>query len=85
MKLDNVHKNELISLNIRLKEQINDVVKSLDDINELLNQCSIQSYYVVSIQDRISESKIRAEMASIRTDEFLEEIKQGEVSMSGFY
>mgnify|MGYP004561980245 len=85
MKINDNQKGILLNIIKELELKLQIIIGSLDELYKLLDECEIDSYYRASIQELISESKIRADMANIRTDEFKDEIENSEISMDGFY
>lgn len=85
MKIDIVQQTKLIEINNILDTELSRISQNLETLCGILNDCVISSYYTWSIRERISEAKIRVDMAKIRNDEFREEIKSKELSESGFY
>lgn len=85
MKIDIAQQTKLIGINNILGVQLSNISYELENLCKILDDCEISSYYTWSIRERISEAKIRVNMAKIRNDEFREEIKSKELSESGFY
>lgn len=85
MKISKEQQAKLLELNTQIKNDLENAINILDNICKKLNSCEVSSYYTSSIRARASEAEIRAKMADIRCDEFQEEIKNGELSMDGFY
>ena len=85
MKISKEQQAELQELNIQIKNDLSNVIATLDNICKKLDSCEVSTYYISSIKARASETEIRAKMADIRCDEFQEEIKNGELSTDGFY
>lgn len=85
MKIDIAQQTKLIGINNILDTQLSNISYELANLCKILDDCEISSYYTWSIRERISEAKIRVNMAKIRNDEFREEIKSKELSESGFY
>ena len=85
MKIDIAQQTKLIGINNILDTELSVISQNLETLCKILDDCEISSYYTWSIRERISEAKIRVNMAKIRNDEFREEIKSKELSESGFY
>lgn len=85
MKIDIAQQTTLIGINNILDTELSRISQNLETLCGILDDCEISSYYTWSIRERISEAKIRVNMAKIRNDEFREEIKSKELSESGFY
>lgn len=85
MKIDIAQQTKLIGINNILDTELSMISQNLETLCKILDDCEISSYYTWSIRERISEAKIRVNMAKIRNDEFREEIKSKELSESGFY
>lgn len=85
MKISKEQQAELLELNTQIKNDLSNVITTLDNICKKLDSCEVSSYYTSSIRARASEAEIRAKMADIRCDEFQGEIKNGELSTDGFY
>ena len=85
MTIDVAQQTKLIGINNILDAELSTISKNLETICEILDDCGIRSYYTWTIRERISEAKIRVDMAKIRNDEFREEVERKELSESGFY
>ena len=85
MTIDVAQQTKLIGINNILDAELSSISKNLETICEILDDCGIRSYYTWTIRERISEAKIRVDMAKIRNDEFREEVERKELSESGFY
>lgn len=85
MKISNEQQAQLQELNTQIKNDLSNVIATLDNICKKLDSCEVSSYYTSSIRERASEAKVRVKMADIRCDEFQTEIKNGELSTDGFY
>ena len=85
MNINNTQQMNLFEINKILDMKLKNISKELEHLYDQLDDCEIQSYYIWSIRERISEAKIRTDMAKIRNDEFLEEINNKKLSESGFY
>lgn len=85
MEINDNQKEYLLNITKELKIKLPIIIGSLDELCKLLDECKIDSYYTRTTRARISESKIKAAMANTRTDEFIDEIKFGIISMEGFY
>lgn len=85
MKISKEQQAQLQELNTHIKNDLSNVITTLDNICKKLDSCEVPSYYTSSIRARASEAEIQAKMADIRCDEFQNEIKNGELSTDGFY
>ena len=85
MIIDIGQQTKLIGINNILDAELSCISQNLETLCGILDDCGIQSYYTWTIRERISEAKIRVDMAKIRNDEFKEEVEAKELSMSGFY
>lgn len=85
MNISNTQQTKLFEINDILDTQLSNISYELANLYKILDDCEISSYYTWSIRERISEAKIRVDMAKIRNDEFLEEINNKKLSESGFY
>lgn len=85
MNISNTQQTKLFDINNILDTQLSNISYELANLCKILDDCEISSYYTWSIRERISEAKIRVDMAKIRNDEFLEEINNKKLSESGFY
>ena len=85
MNISNTQQTKLLEIDDILDTQLSNISYELANLCKILDDCEISSYYTWSIRERISEAKIRVNMAKIRNDEFREEIKSKELSESGFY
>jgi len=85
MKISKEQQVQLQELNAKIKNDLLNVITTLDNICKKLDFCEVSSYYTSSIRSSVSEAEIRAKMANIRCDEFHEEIKNRELSTDGFY
>lgn len=85
MNINNTQQAKLFEINDILDTQLSNISYELENLCKILRDCEISSYYIWSIRERISEAKIRVNMAKIRNDEFREEIKSKNLSKSGFY
>ena len=85
MKIDIAQQTKLIGINNILDTELSRISQNLETLCGILDDCEISSYYAWSIRERISEAKIRVDMAKIRNNEFKEEVEAKELSMSGFY
>lgn len=81
MEINNGQKEYLLNITKELKIKLPTIIESLNELYKLLDECKINSYYTRTIQERISESKIGAGKAGIRTDEFIDEIENGIILM----
>lgn len=85
MNISNTQQAELLGIYDILDTKLSNISYELANLCKILDDCEISSYYIWSIRERISEAKIRVDMAKIRNDEFQEEIKSKNLSKSGFY
>lgn len=85
MNINNTQQTKLFEINKILDMKLKNISKELEYLCDQLDDCEIQSYYIWSIRERISEAKIRVDMANIRNNEFLDEINNKKLSESGFY
>ena len=85
MKISKEQQAQLQELNTQIKNDLSNVITTVDNICKKLDSCEVSSYYTNSIRERASEAEVRAKMADIRCDEFQTEIKNGELSTDGFY
>lgn len=85
MKIDIAQQTKLIGINNILDTELSRISQNLETLCGILDDCALSSYYTWTIRERISEAKIRVDMAKIRNDEFKEEVEAKELSMSGFY
>lgn len=85
MNINNAQQTKLFEINKILDMKLKNISKELEHLYDQLDDCEIQSYYIWSIRERISEAKIRVDMANIRNNEFLDEINNKKLSESGFY
>ena len=85
MKIDIAQQTKLIGINNILDTELSRISQNLETLCGILDDCVISSYYTWLIRERISEAKIRVDMAKIRNNEFKEEVEAKELSMSGFY
>lgn len=85
MNINNTQQTKLFEINKILDMKLKNISKELKYLYDQLDDCEIQSYYIWSIRERISEAKIRINMAKIRNNEFLDEINNKKLSESGFY
>ena len=85
MNISNTQQIKLLEINDILDTQLSNISYELANLCKILDDCEISSYYTWSIRERISEAKIRVNMAKIRNDEFRKEIKSKELYESGFY
>lgn len=85
MNISDTQQTKLFEINDILDTQLSNISYELENLCKILRDCGISSYYIWSIRERISEAKIRVDMAKIRNDEFQEEIKAKKLSESGFY
>lgn len=85
MKIDIAQQTKLIGINNILDTELSMISQNLETLCGILDDCVISSYYTWTIRERISEAKIRVDMAKIRNNEFKEEVEAKELSMSGFY
>lgn len=85
MNISDTQQAKLFEINDILDTQLSNISYELENLCKTLSDCGISSYYIWSIRERISEAKIRVNMAKIRNDEFQEEINNKKLSESGFY
>ena len=85
MNINNTQQTKLFEINKILDMKLKNISKELEYLYDQLDDCEIHSYYIWSIRERISEAKMRVDMAKIRNDEFLKEINNKKLSESGFY
>ena len=68
---------------------IEQIKKEIDDTQNILKQIcdeeNLQTYYTLTIDERLNEAKIRLDMAKTRIREFEDEARCMQLSTSGFY
>lgn len=85
IEINEGQKKNLAETNSNLLAKLDEAIKLIEESQNIINNCGVNSYYTTSIDSRLQTCKEYAYMAKIRTSEFSEEVETGRLSDQGFF
>ena len=87
IEINEEQKKNLAETNTNLLAKLYEAIKLIEESQNIINNCGVNSYYTTNIDNRLQTCKeyVYMAMAKIRTSEFSEEVETGRLSDQGFF
>ena len=80
IEINEEQKKNLVETSTNLLSKIDDAIKLIEESQNIISNCGVNSYYTTSVDNSLQTCKECAYKAKVRASEFSKEVKTGRLS-----